>query len=70
VPLIGRSFPTPALNFFQHLQIYDVLNIKGLQERGESFYNPLLRGVIDELEKQELAVESDGAKVVYLEGVS
>ena len=46
------------------------MNIKGLQERGESFYNPLLSGVIADLEKQALAVESDGAKVVYLEGVS
>ena len=47
-----------------------MLNIKGLEERGESFYNPLLSGVIEELENQELAVESEGAKVVYLEGVS
>jgi arginyl-tRNA synthetase len=45
------------------------LNIKGLEERGESFYNPYLSGVIADLEEQELAVESDGAKVVYLEGV-
>ena len=52
------------------MQIYDVLNIQGLEERGESFYNPLLGGVIEDLEKQELAVESEGAKVVYLEGVS
>lgn len=46
------------------------MNIKGLEERGESFYNPLLGGVIEDLEKQELAVKSEGAKVVYLEGVS
>jgi len=41
-----------------------------LEERGESFYNPLLGGVIKDLEEQGLAVESDGAKVVFLEGVS
>ena len=51
-------------------QIYDMLNIKGLEERGESFYNPLLIGVIESLEDQGLAVESEGAKVVFLEGVS
>ena len=46
------------------------MNIKGLEERGESYYNPLLNGVIESLEEQGLAVESEGAKVVYLEGVS
>lgn len=44
------------------------MNIKGLEERGESFYNPFLNGVIDDLEKQELAVESDGATAVFLDG--
>jgi arginyl-tRNA synthetase len=51
-------------------QIYDALDIKGLNERGESFYNPFLSGVIEDLEKQGLAVESEGATVVFLEGVS
>lgn len=49
-------------------QIYDALNINGLQERGESFYNPFLNGVIGDLEKQNLAVESEGATVVFLDG--
>jgi arginyl-tRNA synthetase len=44
------------------------LNINGLQERGESFYNPFLNGVIGDLEKQNLAVESEGATVVFLDG--
>jgi arginyl-tRNA synthetase len=47
-----------------------MLNIKGLQERGESFYNPFLNDVIEDLEKQGLAVESEGATVVFLQGVS
>jgi arginyl-tRNA synthetase len=51
-------------------KIYELLNIKGLEERGESFYNPFLSDVIKDLEEQGLAEESEGAKVVYLEGVS
>ena len=47
-----------------------MLNIKGLQERGESFYNPYLNDVVEDLEKQGLAVESDGATAVFLDGVS
>ena len=46
-----------------------MLNIKGLTERGESFYNPFLNNVVDELEKQGLAVKSEGATAVFLEGV-
>lgn len=52
------------------IQIYDTLSIKGLEERGESFYNPYLEEVVQELEKQGLAVESEGATAVFLDGVS
>jgi arginyl-tRNA synthetase len=52
----------------EYQKIYDLLNIKGLVERGESFYNPYLMGVVENLEKQGLAVESDGAQVVFLDG--
>lgn len=47
--------------------IYDLLNIR-LTERGESFYNPLLPAVVQELEKTGLLVEDQGAKCVFLEG--
>ena len=47
--------------------IYDLLDVK-LTERGESFYNPLLAGVIEELEKRSLLEEDAGAKCVFLEG--
>ncbi|MDZ8104254.1 MAG: arginine--tRNA ligase [Nostoc sp. DedQUE12a] len=47
--------------------IYDLLDIK-LIERGESFYNPLLPGVVEDLEKSGLLVENQGAKCVFLEG--
>ena len=47
--------------------IYDLLDIK-LTERGESFYNPLLPAVVDDLAQQGLLVEDAGAKCVFLEG--
>ncbi|MDZ8186820.1 MAG: arginine--tRNA ligase [Nostoc sp. ChiSLP02] len=47
--------------------IYDLLDVK-LIERGESFYNPLLPTVVEDLEKSGLLVENQGAKCVFLEG--
>ncbi len=47
--------------------IYDLLDIN-LTERGESFYNPYLKAVVEDLENASLLEESDGAKVVFLEG--
>ena len=54
---------------YSFLQSYDTLNIEGLNERGESFYNPYLNDVVTELEEMGLAVESEGAKAVFLDGV-
>ncbi|WP_204102722.1 MULTISPECIES: arginine--tRNA ligase [Spirulina sp. CCY15215] len=48
-------------------QIYDRLDIS-LQERGESFYNPLLPGVVEHLDSVGLLEENEGAKCVFLEG--
>ncbi|MBF2076740.1 MAG: arginine--tRNA ligase [Synechococcales cyanobacterium C42_A2020_086] len=48
-------------------EIYDLLDIR-ITERGESFYNPLLPGVVEDLEKAGLLVEDQGAKCVFLEG--
>ncbi|HAZ48105.1 MAG TPA: arginine--tRNA ligase [Cyanobacteria bacterium UBA11369] len=47
--------------------IYDRLDVH-LTERGESFYNPLLPAVVEDLEKAGLLVEDAGAKCVFLEG--
>lgn len=47
--------------------IYDLLDIH-IEERGESFYNPLLQQVVEDLEKVGLLVEDQGAKCVFLEG--
>jgi arginyl-tRNA synthetase len=48
-------------------EIYDLLDVK-LAERGESFYNPYLPEIIQDLEKKGLITISDGAKCVFLEG--
>ena len=50
-------------------QIYDRLDIR-LVERGESFYNPYLQKVVDDLSAATLLVTDDGARCVFLEGVS
>ena len=47
--------------------IYDRLNIQ-IAERGESFYNPYLAAVVDDLRGLGLLVESDGAQCVFLTG--
>ncbi|GAA6618878.1 arginine--tRNA ligase [Scytonema sp. NUACC26] len=48
--------------------IYDLLGLAPFIERGESFYNALLPEVIEELDKQGLLVENQGAKCVFLDG--
>ncbi|OOF40213.1 arginine--tRNA ligase [Rodentibacter mrazii] len=53
----------------QNQHNYDRLNVT-LTEKdvmGESLYNPMLPGIVEDLKKQGLAVEDDGALVVYLE---
>ena len=47
--------------------IYDLLDVN-LIERGESFYNPLLNTVVEDLNHLGLLVESMGAKCVFLKG--
>lgn len=48
-------------------KIYDRLDI-AITERGESFYNPLLSDVVEDLKNQGLLVEDQGAQVVFLDG--
>ena len=48
--------------------VYVLLAITGLEERGESFYQPLLAEVVDELTTKGLLVEDQGAKVVFVDG--
>ncbi len=47
--------------------IYDLLDVQ-LNERGESFYNPLLPSVVEDLATLGILEENQGAKVVFLEG--
>lgn len=47
--------------------IYDLLGVK-ITERGESFYNPFLKEIVNEFDQKGLVAISDGAKCVYLEG--
>ena len=48
-------------------EIYDILGVT-LQERGESFYNPMLPDIVSDLEKKGLVTLCEGAKCVFLEG--
>ncbi|MBD2231612.1 arginine--tRNA ligase [Phormidium tenue] len=48
-------------------KLYDRLDIQ-IQERGESFYNPLLADVVKDLASLGLLVEDQGAKVVFADG--
>jgi arginyl-tRNA synthetase len=49
-------------------EVYDLLDVK-LQERGESYYNPMLPKVVEDLEKKGLVTLSDGAKCIFHEGI-
>jgi arginyl-tRNA synthetase len=50
--------------------IYDQLGVllKPSDVRGESFYNPMLPGVVEDLTNAGIAQTSDGASVVFVEG--
>ena len=50
-------------------KIYDRLDVR-LSERGESFYNPYLGSVVEDLNVSGLLVTDNGAQCVFLEGVS
>ncbi|KAF5828098.1 tRNA synthetases class I (R)-domain-containing protein [Dunaliella salina] len=49
--------------------IYERLGVR-VEERGESFYNPMLKAVVEELKEKGCAEESDGAICVFVEGQS
>ncbi|MFN5513165.1 MAG: arginine--tRNA ligase [Cyanobacteriota bacterium] len=50
-------------------RIYEQLDIR-LTERGESFYNPFLEGVVQHLNQAGLLTEDQGAQCVFLDGFS
>jgi arginyl-tRNA synthetase len=51
--------------------IYDELGVKlqPADERGESFYNPMLPTNVADLRKSGVAIESEGATVAFTEGI-
>ncbi len=56
----------------RHFQpIFETLGVRLTQndERGESFYNPMLPGNVADLKSAGLATESDGATVIFTQGV-
>ena len=64
---LWEQFKTISLH--HSTEIYQQLNVtlKDTDVRGESFYNNDLAPVVKELQNQGLAVESDGAQVVFLQ---
>jgi arginyl-tRNA synthetase len=56
-----------ALSQTQFDAIYDRLDIAFDHTLGESFYNPRLRSVVDELRRRGIARESEGAVVVFFD---
>eukprot|EP01018_Ginkgo_biloba_P001980 Gb_29722 [translate_table: standard] len=48
-------------------QVYKRLKVE-IEEKGESFYNPHIPKVLDELREKGLIEKSDGADVIFIEG--
>jgi arginyl-tRNA synthetase len=59
---LWKQFMPACLAMLQ--PIYDRLDIKIDHTLGESFYNPMLPGIVDDLLKKKIAVESNGAVVI------
>lgn len=55
-----------AISRTAYQEIYDLLGVR-LIERGESFYNPYLPEVVQDLEQKRLLKISEGAKCLFLE---
>ena len=55
-----------AISIAEFERMYEKLGVKFDTYRGESYYNPMMPGVVEKLVKAGLAVESEGALVVNL----
>ncbi len=62
---LWQKFVELSLSEFE--KIYSRLDVRFDLERGESFYNDMLAGVLERLDQAGLLEESDGAQVVNLE---
>ncbi|MBP9841173.1 MAG: arginine--tRNA ligase [Simkaniaceae bacterium] len=56
-----------AISRRAYQEIYDLLDVK-LLERGESTYNEALKPLVEDLVKRGIAVDSEGAKCIFVEG--
>lgn len=56
-----------AISREAYQEIYKLLDVH-LNDRGESFYNPLLPMIVADLDQKGLVEISDGAKCIFLEG--
>jgi arginyl-tRNA synthetase len=63
---LWQTFMPHSLKALQ--AIYDRLGIHFDVQLGESFYDPMLADVVADLQAKGLAVESEGATVVFVEG--
>ncbi|CAK9328276.1 unnamed protein product [Citrullus colocynthis] len=50
-------------------RVYERLGVE-LEEKGESFYNPYIPNVIKELTDKGLVEESQGARVIFIDGIN
>ncbi|WP_293958123.1 arginine--tRNA ligase [uncultured Fusobacterium sp.] len=60
---LWKEFIKVSLDEYEKL--YTRLDVHFDTYYGESFYHPMMQGVVDELVEKGLAVEDDGAKVVF-----
>jgi arginyl-tRNA synthetase len=58
-----------ALSQSQFERVYGRLKVKFDHTFGESFYNPMLKKIVDELAERGIAQVSEGALVVYFPGI-
>ncbi len=62
---LWKEFVDISMREFE--RIYNRLGVSFDLVRGESYYNPKLKGVVEELKGKGIAKESEGAMVVFLE---
>jgi arginyl-tRNA synthetase len=63
---IWQNLVKESLHYFQ--QIYDKLDVLMTEDdaRGESYYNPMLPSLVEQLEEKGFVIDSEGAKVFPL----
>jgi arginyl-tRNA synthetase len=61
-------FLTLACSFNFEFQVYDRLGVS-LIERGESFYQDLMKNIVDYLNKKNFLEEDEGRKVMFAKGI-